>query len=105
MGRHPRTASSTGYYHVVTRGNRRQAIFQQDTDYAAYCGLGTVALRAQAVQLNHFCLMPNPTHLLVHSPELSVLSRAMHQLQRRDWFHVRRTYQLTGHLWQGRYRR
>ena len=103
MGRHPRQASETGYYHVVTRGNRRQVVFRQTADYAAYCDLVHAAYAAHAVRLAHFCLMPNHTHLLAWAEELQHLSQAMHELQRRYWFYVRRAYHLTGHLWQGRF--
>jgi len=103
MGRRPRQASETGYYHVVTRGNRRATVFRQVEDYVAYCALLTAAATAYQVRIAHFCLMPNHTHLLVSVPELLLLSRAMHQLQRRYWFYSRRAYGLTGHLWQGRF--
>lgn len=103
MGRRPRLPSETGYYHVVTRGNRRQTVFQQPEDYAAYCTLLQAALQTYTVSLAHFCLMPNHIHLLVHAPAVNPLSQALHQVQRRYWFHVRRTYSLTGHLWQGRF--
>ena len=103
MGRHPRQLSETGYYHVVTRGNRCQVVFRQTVDYAAYCDLVHEAYAAHAVRLAHFCLMPNHTHLLAWAEELQPLSQAMHQLQRRYWFYVRRAYHLTGHLWQGRF--
>lgn len=103
MGRHSRQASATGYYHVVTRGNQRQRVFQREADYHAYCQLLQAACQAASIHVAHFCLMPNHTHLLVWSEELAQLSQAMHQLQRRYWFYVRRQYHLTGHLWQGRF--
>lgn len=103
MGRRPRQASETGYYHVVTRGNRRQVIFRQTADYTAYCELVQIAYQHCDVRLAHFCLMPNHVHLLAWAAELAPLSQAMHQLQRRYWFYVRRQYHLTGHLWQGRF--
>ena len=55
------------------------------------------------IRLAHICLMPNHTHLLAWTAELSQLSQAMHQIQRRYWFYMRRQYRLTGHLWQGRF--
>jgi len=103
MGRRPRLPSETSYYHVVTRGNRREAVFRAAEDYTTYCALLPEALSPHAVSLAHFCLMPNHVHLLVQAPELAKLSAAMHQLQRRYWFYVRRQYGWTGHLWQGRF--
>ena len=103
MGRRPRTVSKTGYYHVVTRGNRRARVFQQPADYTTYQTLLHDACQAWAVQVAHFCLMTNHVHLLLGTQSLTALSRAMHQIQRRYWFYVRRQYGWTGHLWQGRY--
>lgn len=103
MGRHPRCQSQTGYYHVVTRGNRREIVFRQEADYQTFGDFLQPAFAAYAIALVHFCFMPNHVHLLVHAAELTPLSRAMHQLQRRFWFYVKRQYGLTGHLWQGRY--
>ena len=103
MGRRPRQASDTGYYHVVTRGNRRDVVFHEADDYAAYCDLARAASEAAAVRLAHFCLMPNHTHLLAWAAALPQLSQALHQLQRRYWFYVKRRHGLTGHLWQGRF--
>ena len=75
MGRRPRQASDTGYYHVVTRGNRREAIFHQADDYAAYCDVARAASEASDVRLAHFCLTPNHTHLLAWAAALQQLSQ------------------------------
>ena len=103
MGRRPRQASDPGYYHVVTRGNRRDVVFHEADDYAAYGDLARAASEAAAVRLAHCCLMPNHTHLLAWATALPQLSQALHQLQRRYWFYVKRRHGLTGHLWQGRF--
>ena len=103
MGRQPRRWSESGFYHVVTRGNARQRLFHDEDDYRHYLRLTIVALTAATAALYHYCLMPNHTHVLLGVPQPELLSRAMHQLQRRYFFHMRRKYRLTGHLFQGRY--
>lgn len=37
-------------HHVIQRGNRRQAIFLEDGDYALYCDLLAERYRANSVQ-------------------------------------------------------
>ncbi len=101
MGRRPRQASESGYYHVTTRGNQRRTIFREASDYATYCRLLREACQEHGVRIAHFCLMPNHTHLLLWAPELARLSQAMHWLQRRYWFYMRRQEALSGHFWQG----
>lgn len=103
MGRTPRRPSATGYYHVVTRGNNRQRIFREAADYQRYLRLLATTLAPTGGHLAHYCLMPNHTHLLLTITTVTALSQLMHELQRRYWFAVRRTYALTGHLWQGRF--
>ncbi len=103
MSRQPRRASHTGYYHVVTRGNQRATVFQTPEDYRAYGTFLQEAFHRYHLSLAHFCLMPNHVHLLMHAADVSSLSRAMHQLQRRYWFYCKRQVALSGHLWQGRF--
>ena len=78
-------------------------MFQRPDDDTSYCALLQEAFLAHAVHLAHFCLMPNHVHLLAYAEHVAQLSGAMHQLQRRYWFYVRRQYGWTGHLWQGRF--
>ncbi len=103
MGRKPRTWSESGFYHVVARGNNRQKVFREEEDYTFYLRLCATALAAYDVQLHHYCLMPNHVHLLLSILAPEKLIRFMHQVQRRYWFHIRRKYRFSGHLWQGRY--
>ncbi len=103
MSRHPRSWSASGFYHVVARGNNRNPIFRHDTDRSRYLQFLAMALASHRVQLFHYCLMSNHVHLLFQTPTPTALSQTMHELQRRYWFHVRREYKISGHLWQGRY--
>ena len=103
MGRHPRLPSETGYYHVVSRGNQRQCLFYETTDYVHYCRLLAASCRAHQLAIAHFCLMPNHVHLLLHATDITQLSAAMHYVQRRYWFWTHRHREYTGHLWQGRF--
>ena len=103
MGRKPRIPSETGYYHVVARGNRHEAIFREPNDYTIYCRYIKQACQRYHIRVAHFCLMPNHTHLLAWAENIEELSQAMHHVQRRYWFHGQRAYGLTGHLWQGRF--
>ncbi len=103
MGRKPRVWSESGFYHVVARGNNRQRVFRETDDYAFYLRLCGAALASYEIQLYHYCLMPNHIHLLLGASSPEKLVRFMHQVQRRYWFHMRRKYRFSGHLWQGRY--
>ena len=103
MGRKPRAWSESGFYHITARGNNRQRVFREEDDYAFYLRLCAAARAAYDAQLYHYCLMPNHIHLLLGASTPEKLVRFMHQVQRRYWFHMRKKYRLSGHLWQGRY--
>ena len=51
-------------HHVTQRGNRRQQMFFNDGDYAAYLELMAEWCREEGVAIWSYCLMPNHTHLI-----------------------------------------
>lgn len=58
MGRMPRECSSTGYYHIVLRGNERKNIFLDDEDRQRF--IGTLAKKINpGFSVYAYCLMDN----------------------------------------------
>ena len=71
-------------YHVMSRGNARQTVFRDDSDYQRLSkGLETVVGRL-GWDLLCFVLMPNHFHLLVRTPRPN-LSRGMQHLTSDPW--------------------
>ena len=90
-------------YHVISRGNARQAIFTDDADYERYLQiLMATALRFD-VRCAAYCLLVNHVHLLLQPQEFSI-SRMMQQLNSTysQWFN--REHDRVGHLLQGRFK-
>jgi putative transposase len=93
-------------YHVLNRGNRRQAIFSQAHDYEVFLTTLADALERVPLAILAFALMPNHFHLVM-LPERGV---AISEFMR--WFmnaHIRRYHRFrelwgTGHLYQGRFK-
>lgn len=90
-------------YHVLSRGNQRQAIFLDEEDRGRFLEtLGEMAERF-AVEVCAHVLMDNHYHLLLGTPRAN-LSRAM------QWLGVAYTsrfnvkHQRSGHLFQGRFK-
>ena len=105
MPRTARTLTPQTTYHVLARGNNRQAIFHAEEGYATYqrllCELLT---ETPSLQCYHDCLMPNHVHLLLYAELADVLVTTLHRLQLAyAWTH-RKRYATSGHLWQGRYK-
>ena len=90
-------------YHVTSRGNRRNPIFQDDADRRAWLDvLGRVCERHHFV-IHSFCQMTNHYHLLIETVEAN-LSQGMRQLNGLYTQHFNWRHSHVGHLFQGRYK-
>ena len=105
----PRTrrADEPGYvYHVLNRGNGRQAIFHDGGDFAAFERVLGEGLARYPVDLLTYCLMGNHWHLVLSPREPGAMGRLM------GWVgvtHVRRHHAAHGtrgggHVYQGRFK-
>ena len=103
MARRPRVFASGLVYHVVARGNRRQAIFHEPRDYRIY--LHRLALYRQRFEaiIHAYCLMPNHVHILIQAGP-PPLAKLMQSVQQSYTQYFNRTYAAVGHLFQGRYK-
>lgn len=102
MPRRPRIHLPGGLYHVIARGNRRQAIFKDPMDYESYLRRLETGLRRTGVRCFAFVLMPNHVHLLLQ-PNQIPLPRLMQSLQQGYTQGFNRRHRLAGHVFQGRY--
>jgi len=103
MGRPLRVELADGYYHVLSRGNERRAIFFDDGDRDRFLEL--LGLMAERFELEPwaYVLMPNHYHLVLHTLRPN-LSRAMQWLgvAYTNWVNAR--HRRSGHLFQGRFK-
>jgi putative transposase len=90
-------------YHVIVRGNQRQAIFRSDADRRRYLDLLKQYRKRYDFHLYAFVLMSNHIHLLLEVGE-TPLAKAMQGLQQSYTLYFNRKYELVGHLFQGRYK-
>ncbi|MCB1232373.1 MAG: transposase [Verrucomicrobiae bacterium] len=60
-------------YHVMARGNRREAIFRDDRDFQAFLDRLDTACRRTGWEIRAFVLMGNHYHLVVHTPEANLV--------------------------------
>lgn len=104
MGRSPRLPSGTGCFHVVARGNNQQNIFLAEEDFRVYRELLGEYGEKHLVTLHHYCLMSNHVHLILNASQPQRMSRFMHDVQRSYFLFRSERGQISGHLWQGRFR-
>lgn len=103
MARKPRVELPGAFYHVITRGNDRQAIFRSDTDRRHYLERLEHYRRRDAFTIYAYVLMTNHVHLLLALAR-SPLSKIMQGLQSAYARYFNARYQKAGHLFQGRYK-
>ena len=103
----PRTARlllENACYHVITRGNRKQRTFLEDSDFETYLGLLSGYRRRFPFKLYSYCLMPNHVHLLLDPQEPPVLARVLRGINLRYAQYFNEKYKKVGHLWQDRFK-
>lgn len=91
-------------YHVINRGNNRQAVFLEDEDYSRYLGVLYRYKRKLNFKIFAYCLMTNHIHLLIQVSEKASISKIMQAVTICHTRHYHYKYRQCGHLWQGRFR-
>jgi len=91
-------------YHLIQRGNNRQAIVHDDKDRRQYLAALHECAATQKVSIHAYALMDNHVHLLLTPSTAQGMSRMMQSLGRRyvAWFNQK--HGRIGTLWEGRYR-
>lgn len=97
--------SVAGYpHHVIQRGNNRQAIFRDDSDYERMLQLLREASARHRVGLHAWVLLPGQLQLLATPQDTEGLSRMMQDVGRAYVRAFNNTHLRSGTLWEGRYR-
>ena len=91
-------------YHLVQRGNNREACFIELENYQFYLELWKELATRYGVALHAYCLMTNHVHLLATPESDSALSNTMKVVGSRYAQYVNKKYRRTGTLWEGRHR-
>lgn len=103
MSRPIRIEFPDALYHVTARGDRREAIFEDDQDRRTFLA----TLEKIITQFNWtcyaWCLMDNHYHLLIQTPDGN-LSKGMRQLNGVYTQASNRRHLRVGHLFQGRFK-
>ena len=90
-------------YHVTSRGDRRDAIFDDDTDRQTFLLVLARAVQRFDAQVLAYCLMGNHYHLVLHTRQAN-LSLLMRQLNGVYTQAFNRNHDKVGHVFQGRFK-
>jgi len=103
MARKLRVEYPHAIYHVLNRGDRREAIFRDDRDRVLFLETLGEACRKTGWEVQAWCLMNNHFHLVVETPQANLVAGM-------KWFlgtytsRFNRRHKLFGHLFGGRYK-
>jgi len=103
MARQLRVEYEGAIYHVMNRGDHQESIFWDDEDRRRFVATLGEACTKAGWQVHAYCLMGNHFHLVVETPQPTLVAGM-------KWFlgtytqRFNARYQLKGHLFAGRYK-
>lgn len=103
MPRKPRIEFAGAIYHVMSRGNRQDAIFLDDRDCEVFLKTLDEVCGRTGWRVHAFVLMGNHYHLLLETPEPNLVA-GMKWLQGTYTQRFNSRHKQWGHLLQGRYK-
>jgi len=113
------------YYHIYNRGNSKQRIFRDKSDYERFLGLLFACNSSenfkidnlnkkesllnyprgkQIVYIGAYCLMPNHFHILITDAGEENVSKFMQKLITAYVMYFNKKYQRTGSLFEGKFK-
>ena len=103
MARPLRVEHEGAVYHILSRGNRAEFIFEEDSDKEYFLQILQKAAERYGIVLYAYCIMGNHYHLLVGVP-FGMLSKVMHAVQSSYGSYLQRERGWIGHVFAGRYK-
>ena len=91
-------------YHVVQRGNNREACFIEAENYQFYLLLWQDQAQRYGLAVHAYVLMTNHVHFLVTPEQAKAVSNTMKVVGSRYAQYINKKYRRTGTLWEGRHR-
>lgn len=104
MARKPRSIIADYPFHVIVRGNNRQAIFHDDDDRTSFKWILREACTANQLAVHAYVMMTNHVHLIATPAQAEGLSRVMQAVGRQYVRRFNHRHGRSGTLWEGRYR-
>jgi REP element-mobilizing transposase RayT len=90
-------------YHVLNRGDRREAIFRDDLDRGRFLESLAEAGSKTGWEVQAYCLMPNHFHVVIETPQPNLVA-GMTWLLGTYTSRFNHRHKVCGHLFSGRYK-
>lgn len=102
MARRTRIQFPGAIYHVTSRGDRQEPIFDDEHDRSMMLDVLAATVERYKISVLSYCLMGNHYHFVLSTPEAN-LAQAMHYLNGVYTQKYNRRHDTCGHVFQGRY--
>jgi len=100
----PRLYIDNGCFHIISRGNQKQQLFNKPIDYLKYLLLLKKYKKKYLFKVYGYCLMPNHVHIVGQIEKATNLSKLIQVVHKIYTTYFNNTYDKVGHLWQGRFK-
>lgn len=104
MARLPRYFAEGVPLHIIQRGNNRQRIFMDDSDFGLFYEFLREAAGRHGLAIHSHVFMSNHVHLLATPKSEGSAGKTLQSVGIRYACHFNKRYERTGTLWEGRYR-
>lgn len=103
MARPLRINIEGGWYHITSRGQRRDKIFHDDRDRREFLTRLEEMTKRHGVEVHGYVLLPNHYHLLIRTPKANA-SEAIQWMNNGYGMWWNRRHRQAGHVFQGRFK-
>lgn len=88
----------------MTRGNNRQTLFRDQSDFETYSALVAMMKKECAFEVYHYCLMGNHVHFVIRFLDKEGLQKVMQRVNLIYAKRYRIKYRYCGHVFQDRFK-
>lgn len=100
-----RFLQNNSFYHIYNRGNKKELIFKEESDYKMFLSKMFFYQREYHFIIYSYCLMPNHYHLVIQSGSVcNEIPIFMHRFTLSYVKYYNKRYEYVGHMFQSRYR-
>lgn len=101
----PPRINETGFvHHVIARGNNKQNLFKDPSDFLKFSHFLSEAITRYPLAIYNYALMTNHFHLLVETKQEGSLSKVLEETTREYAKYFNKKYDHIGHVFQGRFK-
>ena len=103
MPRQPRKESSSGFYHVMIRGNNRESIFRKLSQKKYFLDILELQVDENMIKILGYCVMDNHVHIILQA-DVTQLAEALKSINIQYAMRFNLENERIGHVFQDRFK-